>query len=264
MIERLISFSLRQKLFIAVCVIIIAAVGVYSFLRLPIDAFPDVTNIQVEILSSAPGRSPLEVEKFITYPVETGLRGLPGLVDLRSISKFGLSVITAVFEDGVDIYFARQLVLERLIEAKERVPEGVEIAMGPVATAMGEIYQYTLEGGTAAGKEDDVERLTELRTLQDWTISPLLKTIPGVNEVNSFGGYLRQYHVQVDPDKLRKFGIPLSGVVEALKRNNQNVGGNIIRKASRQYLVRGIGLLRSVDDIRLIVLRSEGGVPVLI
>ena len=264
MIERLISFSLRQKLFIAVCVIIIAAVGVYSFLRLPIDAFPDVTNIQVEILSSAPGRSPLEVEKFITYPVETGLRGLPGLVDLRSISKFGLSVITAVFEDGVDIYFARQLVLERLIEAKERVPEGVEIAMGPVATAMGEIYQYTLEGGTAAGKEDDVERLTELRTLQDWTISPLLKTIPGVNEVNSFGGYLRQYHVQVDPDKLRKFGISLSGVVEALKRNNQNVGGNIIQKASRQYLVRGIGLLRNVEDIRLIVLRSEGGVPVLI
>jgi len=264
MIERLISFSLRQKLFIAVCVIIIAAAGVYSFLRLPIDAFPDVTNIQVEILSSAPGRSPLEVEKFITYPVETGLRGLPGLVEIRSISKFGLSVITAVFEDGVDIYFARQLVLERLIEAKERVPEGVEIAMGPVATAMGEIYQYTLEGGTAAGKEDDVERLTELRTLQDWTISPLLKTIPGVNEVNSFGGYLRQYHVQVDPDKLRKFGIPLGGVVEALKRNNQNVGGNIIQKASQQYLVRSIGLLRGVDDIRLIVLRSEGGVPVLI
>ena len=185
MIERLISFSLSRNSSSPSASSSSPRSGSYSFLRLPIDAFPDVTNIQVEILNSAPGRSPLEVEKFVTYPVETSLRGLPGLVDLRSISKFGLSVITAVFEDGVDIYFARQLVLERLIEAKERVPEGVEIAMGPVATAMGEIYQYTLEDGTAAGKGDDVERLTELRTLQDWTISPLLKTIPGVNEATS-------------------------------------------------------------------------------
>ncbi len=264
MIEQLISFSLKQKLLIVICLIIIAAVGISSFLRLPIDAFPDVTNIQVEILSSAPGRSPLEVEKFVTYPVEMSLRGLPGLVDLRSVSKFGMSVITAVFGDRTDIYFARQLVLERLIEAKEQVPEGVEVSMGPVATAMGEIYQYTLEDRTSSGKGDDADRLTELRTLQDWTIAPLLKAIPGVNEVNSFGGYIRQVHVLVDPDKLRKFGIPLSGVVEALKKNNQNVGGNIIQKASQQFLVRGIGLLRNLDDIRMIVLRTEGGVSVLI
>jgi len=172
MIEQLISFSLKQKLLVVICLIIIAAVGISSFLRLPIDAFPDVTNIQVEILSSAPGRSPLEVEKFVTYPVEMSLRGLPGLVDLRSVSKFGMSVITAVFGDRTDIYFARQLVLERLIEAKEQVPEGVEVSMGPVATAMGEIYQYTLEDRTSSGKGDDADRLTELRTLQDWTIAP--------------------------------------------------------------------------------------------
>jgi len=264
MIEKLLAFSLRQKLLIAVCVILLVGAGIYSFLRLPIDAFPDVTNIQVEIISSSPGRSPLEVEKFITFPVETGLRGLPGLVQLRSISKFGLSVITAVFEDGVDIYFARQLVLERLIEAKERVPEGVEITMGPVATAMGEIYQYTLEGNEPAEGEGEVRYLTELRTIQDWVISPLLKTVPGVNEVNSFGGYIKQYHVLVDPDKLRKFNLALAHVVESMKRNNQNVGGNVLERNSQQFLVRGLGLLQRADDINNIVLKAEEGTPVFI
>jgi len=214
MIEKLLSFSLKQRLLIGVCIVLLIAAGVYSFLRLPIDAFPDVTNIQVEIMSSAPGRSPLEVEKFITFPIETGLRGLPGLVQLRSVSKFGLSVITAVFGDDVDIYFARQLVLERLIEAREKVPEGVEISMGPVATAMGEIYQYTLEGNRPASEEDNVRYLTELRTVQDWIVSPLLKSIPGVNEVNSFGGYIKQYQVFVDPDGLRKYDLTLADLVE--------------------------------------------------
>jgi len=264
MIEKLLAFSLRQKLLIGVCVILVVGAGVYSFLRLPVDAWPDVTNIQVEIISSSPGRSPLEVEKFITFPIEVGLRGLPGLVQLRSISKFGLSVITAVFEDGVDIYFARQLVLERLIEAKDRVPEGVDITMGPVATAMGEIYQYTLEGNEPAEAAKEVGTLTELRTIQDWVISPLLKTVPGVNDVNSFGGYIKQYHVLVEPEKLRKFGLKLSAVVEALKRNNQNVGGNVLERNSQQFLVRGLGLLQSVEDIKSIVLKAEGGIPVFI
>jgi cobalt-zinc-cadmium resistance protein CzcA len=264
MIEKLLAFSLQQKLLVAVCVILLVGAGIYSFLKLPIDAFPDVTNIQVEIISSSPGRSPLEVEKFITFPIETGLRGLPGLVQLRSISKFGLSVITAVFEDGMDIYFARQLVLERLIEAREKVPQGVEITMGPVATAMGEIYQYTLEGNVPAEGEDEVRYLTELRTLQDWVVSPLLKTVPAVNEVNSFGGYIKQYHVSVEPDKLRKFNLTLADVVEAMKRNNQNVGGNVLERNSQQFLVRGLGLLRSDEDIKSIVLKSEGGIPVLI
>jgi cobalt-zinc-cadmium resistance protein CzcA len=264
MIEKLLAFSLRQKLLIAVCVILLIGAGVYSFLRLPIDAWPDVTNIQVEIVSSSPGRSPLEVEKFITFPIETGLRGLPGLVQLRSISKFGLSVITAVFEDGVDIYFARQLVLERLIEAKDKVPEGVEITMGPVATAMGEIYQYTLEGNQPAEGRDEVPYLTELRTIQDWVISPLLKTVPGVNEVNSFGGYIKQYHVTVDPDKLRKFDLTLADLVSALKKNNQNVGGNVLERNSQQFLVRSQGLLENADEVKSIVLEAAEGTPVLI
>ena len=264
MIERIISFALRQRLLVIICILLLIALGVYSFIKLPIDAFPDVTNIQVEVLSSAPGLSPLEVEKFVTYPIEMALRGLPRLTLLRSISKFGLSVVTVVFEDGVDIYFARQLVLERLIEAKESVPEGIAISMGPVATAMGEIYQYTLEGQRPAGEAEKVQYLTELRTIQDWTLAPMLKSIPGVNEINSFGGYIKQVQVEVDPDKLLKYDISLNGVAEALKKNNRNVGGNVLQRHSQQYLIRGIGLLQSVEDIGSVILKSEGGTPVLL
>jgi cobalt-zinc-cadmium resistance protein CzcA len=263
-IERIISFALRQRLLVIICVLLLIALGVYSFIKLPIDAFPDVTNIQVEVLSSAPGLSPLEVEKFVTYPIEMALRGLPRLTLLRSISKFGLSVVTVVFEDGVDIYFARQLVLERLIEAKKSVPEGIAISMGPVATAMGEIYQYTLEGQRPAGEEEKVQYLTELRTIQDWTLAPILKSIPGVNEINSFGGYIKQVQVEVDPDKLLKYDISLNGVADALKKNNRNVGGNVLQRHSQQYLIRGIGLLQSVEDIGSVILKSEGGTPVLL
>ena len=264
MIERIISFALRQRLLVIICILLLIALGVYSFIKLPIDAFPDVTNIQVEVLSSAPGLSPLEVEKFVTYPIEIALRGLPRLTLLRSISKFGLSVVTVVFEDGVDIYFARQLVLERLIEAKESVPEGIAISMGPVATAMGEIYQYTLEGRRPAGEAEKVQYLTELRTIQDWTLAPMLKSIPGVNEISSFGGYIKQVQVEVDPDKLLKYDISLNGVADALKKNNRNVGGNVLQRHSQQYLIRGIGLLQSVEDIGSVILKSEGGTPVLL
>jgi cobalt-zinc-cadmium resistance protein CzcA len=261
MIERIISFTLRQKLLVLICVLFLVGLGIYSFLKLPIDAFPDVTNIQVEVLSNAPGLSPLEVEKFVTYPIEMAMRGLPRLTQLRSISKFGLSVITVVFEDGVDIYFARQLVLERLIEAKEKVPQGVEIAMGPISTAMGEIYQYTLEGKEPEDPAENIRYLTELRTIQDWILSPMLKSIPGVNEINSFGGYIKQYQVTADPDKLLKFDLSLNAVAEALKKNNLNVGGNILQSYSQQYLIRGIGLLQSVEDIKNIIVKSERGVP---
>jgi len=264
MIERLISFTLKQRLLVIICVLLLVGLGVYSFLRLPIDAFPDVTNIQVELLSNAPGLSPIEVEKFVTYPIEMAMRGLPRLDQLRSVSKFGLSVVTVVFEDGVDVYFARQLVLERLIEAKDRVPAGVEIAMGPVSTAMGEIYQYTLEGKPPAGAAEKVRYLTEMRTAQDWILSPILKSVPGVSDINSFGGYIKQYQVVVDPDKLVKYDLSLDGLAEALKKNNLNVGGNVLQSQAQQYLVRGIGLLQSVDDIGAIVLRSEKGTPVLL
>ena len=264
MIENIISFTLKQRILVIICVLLVVGLGVFSFLKLPIDAFPDVTNIQVEVLSTAQGLSPLEVEKFVTYPVEMAMRGLPRLSHLRSVSKFGLSVVTVVFEDGVDIYFARQLVLERLIEAKEKVPPGVEIAMGPVATAMGEIYQYTLEGQEPRDEQQEIRTLTELRTIQDWVLSPILKSIPGVNEINSFGGYIKQYQVVVDPGRLQKFDITLNEVSDALKRNNINVGGNVLQSYSQQYLVRGIGLLQSEEDIRSIVLKSENGVPLFV
>ena len=264
MIENIISFTLKQRLLIVICVLLLVGLGVYSFLKLPIDAFPDVTNIQVEVLSTAQGLSPLEVEKFVTYPIEMAMRGLPRLNQLRSVSKFGLSVVTVVFEDGVDIYFARQLVLERLTEAKEKVPEGVSISMGPVATAMGEIYQYTLEGLEPQDEKEKIRYLTELRTIQDWVLSPILKSIPNVNEVNSFGGYIKQYQVVVDPGQLQKFDVSLGDVADALKRNNVNVGGNVLQSYSQQYLIRGIGLLQTEEDIRNIVLKSENGVPVII
>ena len=264
MIDRLISLSLEKRVLVLFGVVVLVALGVQSFVRLPIDAFPDVTNIQVEVLSNAPGLSPLEVEKFVTYPVEMTMRGLPRLSGLRSVSKFGLSVITVVFEDGVDIYFARELVLERLIEARGRVPDEVEITMGPVSTAMGEIYQYTLEGQGVGESPDPVRRLTERRTVQDWVLAPMLKSIPGVNEINSFGGYIREIQVVADPDSLLKYGLSLAEVEAAVRKNNRNVGGNVLQGDSQQYLVRGIGLLESVEDIRRIVLRAERGVPVLL
>ena len=264
MIDRIVESSLRNRLLVLLGIILLVVLGVWSFLRIPIDAFPDVTNVQVEVLSTAPGLSPLEVEKFVTYPVEMSLRGLPRLTDLRSISRFGLSVVTIVFEDGVDIYFARQLVLERLIEAKDKTPKGVEIAMGPVSTAMGEIYQYTLEGTPPAAESDQVETLTRLRTVQDWTLTPLLKSVPGVSEINSFGGYIKQYQVSVDPERLLKYDLTLDNVAVALQKNNLNVGGSVLQSHSQQYLVRGIGLLQSAEDIGNVVLKTESGVPVLI
>jgi cobalt-zinc-cadmium resistance protein CzcA len=232
MIDRLIDRSLRHRDLVVVGVLLMVALGIWSFVGLPIDAFPDVTNIQVEVLSAAPGMSPLEVERFVTYPLEMTLRGLPRLTQLRSVSRFGLSVITAVFEDGVDIYFARQNVHERTSEAIGKVPPGVEITMGPVSTAMGEIYQYTLEGPAPEDEAGRIEYLTNLRTIQDWTITPVLKSIPGVNEVNSFGGYIRQYQVIVDPDRLLKYDLTMAELAEALQENNLNVGGNVLQQGS--------------------------------
>jgi cobalt-zinc-cadmium resistance protein CzcA len=264
LIDSLVDRSLRNRLLVLVGVVLLIGFGIWSFLKIPLDAFPDVTNIQVEVLSTAPGLAPLEVEKFVTYPVEMTLRGLPLLTQLRSVSKFGLSVITVVFEDGVDIYFARQQVMERLIEARENVPQGIEITMGPISTAMGEIYQYTLEGSLSVNESERVERLTEWRTAQDWILAPILKSIPGVSEINSFGGYIHQYEVTVNPDRLLKYDLTLADLASALEKNNINVGGNILESPSGQALIRGIGLLQSAADMERIVLKSEAGTPILL
>src|SRR5512139_3819410 len=263
MLERLMTFSLRNRLIVWLLVVLILGVGAWATSTIPIDAFPDVTNIQVEVVSTAPGLSPLEIEKFVTYPIESSMRGLPGLVLMRSVTKYGISVVTLVFRDDVDVYFARQMVFERLAEVSRRVPDGVDTTIGPVATAMGEIYQYTLEGGALAG-EDPVARLTRLRTLQDWVLTPLLKNVPGVTEVNSFGGYIQQFQVLADPDKLLTYDLSVEDVHQAIRNNNTNVGGNIVDSGSEEFIIRGVGLIRSEADIRNIVLKSQAGTPILV
>jgi cobalt-zinc-cadmium resistance protein CzcA len=264
MIEKLMSLALNNRLLVIILVAAIIGLGAFAFKTLPIDAFPDVTNIQVEIVSNAPGLSPLEIEKFVTYPVEMSMRGIPGLETMRSTTKYGLSVVTLVFKDNVDIYFARQLVFERLASAKEDLPSGVECEMGPIATAMGEIYQYTLQGDEPADPIEKVKYFTELRTLQDWVIAPILKGLAGVNEINSFGGYLKQFQIVLNPEKLLTYKISVQDVFDSIENNNQNVGGNVIETQNEQYIIRGIGLIRDVNDIGNIVLKSSDGVPVYI
>jgi len=261
MLEKIISKMLHQKGMTIFLAVIITALGIYSFIKLPIDAFPDVTNIQVEIVSYADGLSAIEIERSVTYPIEMSMRGLPEVKQMRSVTKFGLSLVTIVFEDDVDIYFARQLVFERLGEAKENVPRGVEVSMGPIATVMGEIYQFTLEGKMPEEPGKKKEYLTELRTLQEWVVNPLLKSVPGVNEINSFGGYFKQYQVVVSPKRLLKYSVTIDEVYSAIESNNQNIGGNIIERYSEQYIVRGVGLIRGTTDIENIVLKSHEGTP---
>lgn len=261
MLEKIISFCLKQKYLILAAVLGLVVLGIYSFQKLRIDAFPDVTNIQVQVMCQAEGFSPLEVEKLVTYPVEVQLMGLPRLVELRSISKPALSVITVVFEDGVDIYFARQLVLERIIEAKEKVPVRVEIALGPITTALGEIFRYTVEYKNG---HNDLNSLMELRTIQDWIIKPFLKTVPGVVDVSSMGGYVRQYYVEPDPQKLRKYGVNLKDIYTSVANNNSNAAGNIISLYSEQHIVRGVGLIQSQKDIANIVVKTHEGTPIYI
>jgi len=264
MLEAIITQTLRYRAFVLLGVLGLAAFGAYSYSTLPIDAFPDVTNVQVEILSTAPGLSALEIERFVTYPIENAMRGLPGVTQMRSVTKFGLSVVTIVFKDSVDIYFARQLVFQRLDEAKASVPGSVTVSMGPIATAMGEIYQYTLQGALPDRPEQRIRYLTDLRTLQEWVVTPLLKTVEGVNEINSFGGYFKQYQVIVNPVKLIAYGLNLEDIYRGIEQNNENAGGNVLDRFDEQYIVRGVGLLKSEDDVKNIVLTAREGTPVLV
>jgi cobalt-zinc-cadmium resistance protein CzcA len=261
MLERIISTTLKQKGMVIFLTFMVIGLGIYSYIKLPIDAFPDVTNIQVDVVSYANGLSAAEIERSITYPVEMSMRGLPKVKQMRSVTKFGLSIVTIIFEDNVDIYFARQLVFERLAEARENVPENVEISMGPMATVMGEIYQFTLQGKMPTDTNKIKDYLTELRTLEEWVVNPLLKSVPGVNEINSFGGYFKQYEVVVSPDKLLKYDLTIDEVFAAIGKNNQNAGGNIVEKYADQYIVRGVGLIKDTVDIGNIGLKSFEGTP---
>jgi len=261
MLEKIIASSLKQKGMVIFAALLIIIFGVYSYVRLPIDAFPDVTNVQVDVISHADGLSAIEIERNVTVPVEMAMRGLPKVDQIRSVTKFGLSIVTIIFDDDVDIYFARQLIFERMADARQNVPNGVDVEMGPIGTAMGEIYQYNLEGRMPADPGQKRAYFTKLRTLQEWVVTPQLKSVAGVNEINSYGGYFKQYQVVVSPEKLLAYGLTVDDVYNAIGNNNGNVGGNLLERGSDQYIVRGIGLIRSIEDIGSIVLKSVGGTP---
>lgn len=261
MINALIRFSVHQKLIVLLLVAIMSGAGVYSLINLPIDAVPDVTNVQVQVLTSTPSLPPLEIERQITFPVEVAMSGIPNVEELRSVSKFGISNVTVVFEESTDIYFARQLVLERLTQAREQIPSNIgSPELGPIATGLGEIYQYEVK----AEKESNYSA-TDLRTIQDWNIRRQLMSVPGVTEVNSHGGFAKQYEIRLDPEKMLAYNLRLREVYEAVTRNNATVGGGYIEKGAEQYLLRGVGLVEKLEDLANIVVKTgPNGVPVFV
>jgi cobalt-zinc-cadmium resistance protein CzcA len=264
MLEALIRSALQQRMIVAVVALCLLAFGFQATRKLSVDAFPDVTNVQVQIATEAKGRSPEEVERFITSPIEIAMTGLPALEEMRSLNKPGLSLITLVFSDATDVYFARQLVMERLAEVGSRMPQGVTPVLGPVSTGLGEVYQYTLERPDDGNRALSAEELMQRRIAQDWVVRPLLRSIPGVAEINSQGGYVKQYQVLVNPDRMRHYQVALSDVYTALARNNSNSGGGVLPHDAEQYLIRGVGLINNLDDIRSIVLKEFNGVPVFV
>ena len=262
MIEALIRAALRQRIIVVVVAIAMLVFGLYAAQNLSVDAFPDVTNVQVQIATPATGKSPEEVERFITVPLEIAMTGLPGLVEMRSLNKNSLSLITLVFKDDVNVYFARQLVMERMMEAVGRMPKGIMPVLGPVSTGLGEVYQFTLDRPDDGNRTLTQAELTERRTVQDWVVRPLLRGIPGVAEINSQGGYVKQYQVLVNPDRMMHYGLKLQDIYNALANNNANSGGGVLPQFAEQYLIRGVGLIQTLDDIRDIVLKEQGAVPV--
>ncbi len=265
LLERVVALSIRFRWAVFALVLLSVAVGVWSFQRLPIDATPDITNVQVQINTEAPGFSPLEAEQRITFPVETAIAGIPGLQHTRSVSRYGLSQVTAVFEDGTDIYFARQLVNERLQIARGQLPADIAPEMGPIATGLGEIFMYTVEANPGARRADGKPYTPEdLRTLQDWVIRPQLRNTPGVTEVNTIGGFERQYHVTPLPERLSAYGLTMADVIEALKANNANVGAGYVERFGEQYLVRVPGQAGGLDDLKGVIVTNRGGVPIRI
>ena len=263
MIERIIQFSIKNKFLVGLAVIALVAWGIYSITRLPIDAIPDSTNNQVQIISLAPSLAVQEVESFITAPIEVAVANIPDIIELRSISRLGLSVISVVFKDDVDVYWARQQLSERLMEAEEAIPHGLaKIELAPISTGLGEIYQYRL---AVEKRLENRYTPTELRTIQDWVVRREMLGTPGVAEINSYGGFVKQYEIAVNPERLRGMNITLTDIFDALERNNENTGSAYIDKKPTAYFIRGIGLVKNLEDIGKIVVKSSAsGVPVLI
>ncbi|WP_354287551.1 CusA/CzcA family heavy metal efflux RND transporter [Stenotrophomonas sp. 2619] len=263
MLDRIIGASIAHRWLMMSLTLVLVAVGIWSFTKLPIDATPDITNVQVQINTAAPGYSPLETEQRITYPVETVMAGLPRMEQARSLSRYGLSQVTVVFEDGTDIYFARQQVAERLQQVKSQIPDGLDPQLGPISTGLGEIFMYTIDADPKARKPDGTAyTATDLRTLQDWVIRPQLRNVPGVTEVNTIGGFQRQVHITPDPARLRALGFTLEDVAQAVEANNQNVGAGYIERNGQQFLVRIPGQVANLEEIGNIVLARREGVPI--
>ncbi|MCX6625968.1 MAG: CusA/CzcA family heavy metal efflux RND transporter, partial [Acidobacteria bacterium] len=256
MLTRLIDFSLNNRLLTLTALLIVAGVGVFIALRIPLEAFPDLTNNQVVVITECPAMPPLEVESRVTFPVEAALMGLPQTLQIRSTSKLGLSMITVIFEDQVNTYFARQLVNERVQEVRSRLPQGLEPSLGPVATAFGEVLQYTVDGTSLS--------LMDRKSLHDWSLRFQLRTIPGVNEVNSWGGDTKQYVIEINPDALQRYGLTLRDVFLRVQDNNENFGGGFIQHLDQQYTVYGVGRAATLDELSKTVLLARAGVPVLL
>ncbi|MCW5928244.1 MAG: CusA/CzcA family heavy metal efflux RND transporter [Chitinophagaceae bacterium] len=262
MLDRIIKFSIKNKIIIGLMTLLLIIWGAWSATKLPIDAVPDITNNQVQIFTTCPTLAGQEVEQLVTFPIEQSIANVPKIEEIRSISRFGLSVITVVFEEDVDIYFARQLINERLKEAVDKIPQGIgSPEMAPVSTGLGEVYQYIIHPKKGSEKKYNAK---DLRTMQDWIVARQLYGTPGIAEVNSFGGQLKQYEVAVNPDRLRAMGVSIPDIFTALEKNNQNTGGAYIDKKPNAYFIRGIGLVTSLDDVKKIVVKNSGVVPIYI
>ncbi|MNB57438.1 Cobalt-zinc-cadmium resistance protein CzcA [compost metagenome] len=263
MFERLIQFAIEQRIIVLLAVLLMAGLGIASYQKLPIDAVPDITNVQVQINTGAAGFSPLETEQRITFPIETAMAGLPALEQTRSLSRSGLSQVTVIFKDGTDLFFARQLVNERLQIAKEQLPEGAEAVMGPISTGLGEIFLWTVEAKEGALKDDGTAYTpTDLRVIQDWIIKPQLRNVPGVAEINTIGGFAKEYQIAPDPKRLAAYKLTLTDLVTALERNNANVGAGYIERSGEQLLIRAPGQVASTEDIANIVMANVDGTPI--
>ena len=263
MFERLIQFAIEQRIIVLLAVLLMAGVGIASYQKLPIDAVPDITNVQVQINSAAAGFSPLETEQRITFPIETAMAGLPGLQQTRSLSRSGLSQVTVIFKDGTDLFFARHLVNERLQVARGQLPLGIETAMGPISTGLGEFFLWTVEAEDGARKDDGTPYTpTDLRVIQDWIIKPQLRNVPGVAEINTIGGFAKEYQIAPDPKRLAAYNLTLGDLVTALERNNANVGAGYIERSGEQFLIRAPGQVASIDDIANIVITTSDGTPI--
>lgn len=264
MLDKIIKYSIEHSWITFLGVFVLIILGIYNYEHLPIDAVPDITNVQVQINTEAPGYSPLEVEQRITFPIETIMSGLPHLSYTRSLSKYGLSQVTVVFKDGTDIYFARPLINEKLQEIKSKLPDGVIPVMGPIATGLGEIFMYVVKEDKANHHNESKYTSTDLRTIQDWIIKPQLRNTPGVVDVNSIGGYRKQFHITPYPEQLNAYGLGMNDIVRALLENNSNIGAGYIERNGYQYLIRSPSRVKNLEDIRKIVVKSSDGIPIYI